>query len=274
MSQPKAKSEIRVAVCGALGKMGQEVVRTVLDEPGLTLVGAVDALGAGQDAAQAVGRVDPIGVSLQSDLAQVLTETQPEVCVDFTHPSVVLENTLTIIQHGVRPVVGTTGLNDEGLARIRQALKGQKLPGAVIANFAIGAVLLMRFAREAAQYLDHAEIIELHHNQKADAPSGTALRTAELMQEACPQFGKSNSPEKEVYAGARGGTVPGNLHIHSVRLPGLVAHQEVLFGAEGQLLTLRHDSFNRRSFMPGVALAVKKIMQQSPGLVLGLDPLL
>lgn len=264
---------IPVAVCGALGKMGREVVKTVLSDPELTLVAAVDAHATGQDAATAVGLTDACGVAITSDLKTTLAASKPLVCVDFTHPSCALANTLSIIECGVRPLVGTTGFSGDDLEKIGQALASQGLGGMVVPNFAVGAVLLMKFARQASQYFDHAELIELHHNQKADAPSGTAVKTAELMAEANPNFGPTNCHDTETMPGARGAKGPANLHIHSVRLPGLVAHQEVIFGAAGQTLTIRHDSIDRTSFMPGVALACKKVVNLN-GLVYGLENIL
>jgi len=255
----------RVAVCGALGKMGQEVVKTVVNDPDLELAGIADSQSKGGDTVQ--------GVILNPNLADMLAAAKPDVCVDFTHPNCVRANALAIIAAGCRPVIGTTGLTEADLQDIATALTKARLGGIVAPNFAIGAVLLMKFAQEAARYLDHAEIIEYHHNQKADAPSGTAIKTAELMAQSQSRFGATNSAEKETYPGARGGKGPANIQIHSVRLPGLVAHQEVIFGAQGQMLTLRHDSIDRSSFMPGVAMACKRVMTVN-GLIYGLEHLL
>ncbi len=271
-------SAVTVLVSGAGGKMGREVVKTVLNDPDLTLVAAVDKLNTGQDAATVAGMSEPCGIAITGDLKESLANSGAQVCVDFTHPEAVLPNALAIIEAGCRPVIGTTGLSPEDLGKIRQALETRGIGGMVVPNFAIGAVLLMKFAEEASKYLDHAEIIELHHNQKADAPSGTAIKTAEKMLDGLKAsgreaFGPTNAPEKETYPGARGGKGPGNIQIHSVRLPGLVAHQEVLFGGPGQILTIRHDSIDRTSFMPGVALACKKVLGLS-GLVYGLEHIL
>ncbi len=264
---------IRVAVSGALGKMGREVVKTVLADPDLTLVGAVDPQGHGQPLGTLLGLPQAASLTVDNTLSEMLTKHQPDVCVDFTHPDVVLSNTLTMIETGCRPVIGTTGLKEADLEKIRQALTDKQLGGIVAPNFALGAVLMMKFAQEAAKYFDHAEIIEMHHNQKADAPSGTALKTAELMAQSCARFSVDNAPETEILPGARGGKSPAHIQIHSVRLPGYVAHQEVLFGGPGQILTLRHDSLDRASFMPGVAMAAKKVMHLQ-GLTYGLEHLL
>jgi 4-hydroxy-tetrahydrodipicolinate reductase len=269
---------VRVAVCGASGKMGKEVVKAVLADPQLSLVAAIDRFGVGIDAATGAGCPEPCGVAIQADLVPALKATNAQVCVDFTHPDGILANTLATIEAGVRPVVGTTGLSPENLNTIEAALQKAQLGGMVVPNFAIGAVLMMKFAQQAAQYFDHAEIIELHHNRKADAPSGTAIKTAELMSEGLQASGKqafvgSEVAETETHTGARGARVAANVHIHSVRLPGLVAHQEVILGGPGQILTLRHDSMDRTSFMPGVVLAVKRVMDLT-GLVYGLEHIL
>jgi 4-hydroxy-tetrahydrodipicolinate reductase len=276
-------SPIRVAVCGALGKMGQEVVRAVLADRQCQLVAAVDHHQAGQPVASVIsGTTDyesAQSLQIEPELTTVFSSQSPDVCVDFTHPNQVFSNAMKMIEAGCRPVIGTTGLSPEELAQIETRLKEKQLGGMVIPNFAIGAVLMMKFAAMASKYYDHAEIIELHHNKKADAPSGTAIKTAELMSDALKQAGKtsfvgSEVPEKEIYSGARGASVgDGAVHIHSVRLPGYVAHQEVLLSGPGEVLTLRHDSMDRKSFMPGVILAVKAVMNR-PGLTYGLEHIL
>jgi len=268
--------DIRVGVCGAAGRMGKEVVKTILAEPGLQLVMAVDKAHVGEDTSLIAGRAEACGVLLEDNLEQAIQSKQPQVVVDFTAPAVVFENALTVLKAGVRSVIGTTGLSPQQIAQLEsQAVKSDSAV-LVAPNFAIGAVLLMKFSQEASRYFDHAEIIELHHNQKLDAPSGTALRTADLMKQEQARFGKTNverSEEKEILLGARGGVSEANIHVHSVRLPGLVAHQEVIFGGIGQTLTIRHDSLDRTSFMPGVALAVRKIVN-AQGLIHGLENLL
>jgi len=269
---------VRVGVCGALGKMGMEVVKTVLADPELELVGVADLNGKDRTLTEATNGAIQAGTTIHSDLKFMLNQAKPQVVVDFTHPSTVLSNSLAIIEAGACPVIGTTGLSPENLKTISDALDKAKLGGLVAPNFALGAVLMMKFAQEAAKYFDHAEIIEMHHNQKADAPSGTAIKTAVLMAESRAKFepskfGSGNAPETEIYPGARGGKSPADIQIHSVRLPGYVAHQEVLFGSQGQILTLRHDSIDRTSFMPGVAMACQKILDRQ-GLIYGLEHLL
>ncbi|MBN1192577.1 MAG: 4-hydroxy-tetrahydrodipicolinate reductase [Coriobacteriia bacterium] len=252
----------RVLVSGAAGRMGREVVRAVMAEGDLELVAAVDPAAAG----------NPVGegsaLSFAPDLDAAISEAAPDVMVDFTHPAAVAANIRTALARGVHCVVGTTGLPVEDL----EALASSAPAGTclfVAPNFAIGAVLMMRFAADAARFMPHVEIIELHHDRKADAPSGTALRTASLISAARTSVPDAPGRETEVAEGARG-ALSDDVTIHSVRLPGLVAHQEVLFGGQGQTLSIRHDSIDRTSFMPGVILAIRKVGQRS-GLVVGLE---
>lgn len=264
---------IRVAVCGAKGKMGREFVKTIWNDPQLELAGVVTGKPTPETVNEHFATDNAPGMHFDTDLKALLQREKPDVCVDLTHPGVVFENCMTIIEANCRPVIGTTGLTQSQLDQIDKVLKAGNLGGMVVPNFAIGAVLLMKFAQEAAKYFDHAEIIELHHNQKADAPSGTALKTAELMQLSQAQFGPSNAPEKESISGARGAKGPADIRIHSVRLPGFIAHQEVILGSPGQILTLRHDSMDRACFMPGIALSVKKVITLN-GLIYGLEHIL
>lgn len=256
---------IRVLVSGAAGRMGREVVRTVLAADDLELVAAVDPSHAGQ----ALGEGTDMHIS--GDLAAAIEETMPQVMVDFTHPSVVAGNIATALGRGVHCVVGTTGIDAESLEALAASAPGDTCLF-VAPNFALGAVLMMRFAAEAAKYLPHVEILELHHDKKADAPSGTALRTASLIAESRASVPAAPGRETEVAEGARGALVQ-DVTIHSIRLPGLVAHQEVLFGGQGQTLAIRHDSIDRTSFMPGVLLAVRGVSGRR-GLVVGLEQLM
>ena len=258
---------IKVLVSGACGRMGQAVVKAVLEDKDLELVAAVDLQG-GQDAGEMVG-LGKSGVVVTTDLAQTIDAAKPEVMVDFTRPDVVYNNAVIALQKGVSPVVGTTGLSDESKGELEKLSKANNTPIFIAPNFAIGAVLMMLMAKQAAKYMPEVEIIELHHDKKLDAPSGTALQTAAMIAEVRAEHQQGNPHEEEKVAGARGANVEG-MHIHSVRLPGYVAHQEVIFGGLGQTLTLRHDSLNRESFMPGVCLACKKV-RDLEGLVIGLD---
>ncbi|MDX1658599.1 MAG: 4-hydroxy-tetrahydrodipicolinate reductase [Nitriliruptorales bacterium] len=258
---------IRVGVSGAAGRMGSEVCRAVTGAEDLELVCAVDPDGAGRSLQEVAGVGE--GLEIAADL-DAFVDADTDVVVDFTHPDAVADNVSWYLEHGLHAVVGTTGISDDDLERLR-ALAADGPANAFFApNFAIGAVLMMRFAEEAARHLPHVEIIELHHDGKADAPSGTALGTADRIAAA-----REDAPEPvmgETHQGARGADREG-IRVHSVRLPGFVAHQEVVFGGEGQTLTIRHDSVDRVSFMPGVLLAVRRV-DQIDGLVVGLDALL
>ena len=261
---------IKVIVCGACGRMGRAVLKAVQEDAELELVGAVDKTE-GADTGDLIG-MDKTGILVKADLKTVIAETKPDVMVDFTRPDVVFGNACQALQLGVRPVIGTTGLSAENKAEIAELAKKHQTPAFIASNFAIGAVLMMKMAREAAKYMPHVEIIELHHDQELDGPSGTALETAAMIQEVRQTMQQGHPDEKEKIAGARGADFDG-MHIHSVRLPGYVAHQEVIFGGLGQTLTIRHDSINRESFMPGVVIACKQVMKLE-GLVCGLEKIL
>jgi 4-hydroxy-tetrahydrodipicolinate reductase len=258
-----------VAVFGAGGKMGSTVCRAVLKDPELELVAAVDPHHAGIDVSKFTDGAGGSGLQI-SPSADALTEAGADVAVDFTFLDAARENVAWCAANGVHAVVGTTGFTDADLDGYRGAFTSSNC--LIAPNFAIGAVLMMRFAELAAPWFETAEIIELHHDQKIDAPSGTAMRTAELMAAASDQWGQDPTT-KVVAEGARGGEAAAGIRVHSVRLHGLVAHQEVLLGTEGQSLTIRHDSYDRSSFMPGVVLACKNIADH-PGVTVGLEPFL
>ena len=245
---------IRIGVLGARGRMGQQVCKAVDGAPDLELVAMVDA----------------------GDWLFSVADADSQVLVDFTHPDVVMDNIRFAIDQGIHAVIGTTGFTREKLETVREWVDEAPTPiGVIIApNFGIGAVLSMRFAQLAAKYYESAEVVELHHPNKADAPSGTAIRTAELIAEARKDAGLGSPPDAttQARAGARGADVDG-VHVHALRIAGLVAHQEIVFGADGETLTIRHDSLDRVSFMPGVLLAVRNVMSR-PGLTIGLEPLL
>lgn len=260
----------KVLVSGAAGRMGRAVLKAVLDDADLELVGAVDIVG-GADAGELAGAAAN-GVLVETDLAAALTRLQPDVMIDFTRPDVVYGNVLTALAHKVSPVVGTTGLTEEQKAAIKAAADENETPAFIAPNFAIGAVLMMLMSRMAAKYMPDVEIIELHHDNKLDAPSGTAVQTAAMIAEVRAPHVQGHPDEEEKIAGARGAEYEG-MRIHSVRLPGYVAHQEVIFGGLGQTLSIRHDSLNRESFMPGVVLAAKKVRELT-SLTVGLDKLL
>ncbi len=269
---------IPVVVNGAAGKMGREVIKAVAQAEDMMLVGAVDANPnlRGQDIGEIVG-IGPLEVPVLDDLQSVLVLATQEkiqgVMVDFTHPDGVYENVRSAIAYGVRPVVGTTGLSAKQIEELTEFADKASTGVLIAPNFAIGVLLMQQAAIQASQYFDHVEIIELHHNQKADAPSGTAIKTAEMLAELGKTYNPPSVNEKEIITGARGGLGPENIPIHSIRLPGLLAHQEVIFGSPGQIYTLRHDTTDRACYMPGVLLGIRNVINLKT-LVYGLEKLL
>ncbi len=262
--------KISVAVSGAYGRMGQEVCRAVLEEEGLELSGVFDRQGLGKNIGMVLGRQD-LKISITELTDESLKKIKPEVLVDFTTPMAVMQNIEIALRCGVRPVVGTTGITETDLSNVGKWVEKSGLGAIIAPNFALGAVLMMKFAAMASRYLPQVEIIELHHDKKIDAPSGTALKTAEMI----TAERKEEPVERDELLklpGARGAR-QNKIHIHSIRLNGLVAHQEVIFGGPGQTLTIRHDSLDRSSFMPGVVLAIKEVLKID-GLVYGLEKLL
>ncbi|MFH7030630.1 MAG: 4-hydroxy-tetrahydrodipicolinate reductase [Heteroscytonema crispum UTEX LB 1556] len=275
------QSPIPVIVNGAAGKMGREVIKAVSQAPDMNLMGAIDTSPEhqGKDAGELAGLSEPLEVPITNQLEPMLgyvageRNMLPGVIVDFTHPSTVYDNIRSAIAYGIRPVVGTTGLNPEQIQNLADFAEKASTGCLIIPNFSIGMVLLQQAAVTASQYFDHVEIIELHHNQKADAPSGTAIQTAQMLAELGKTFNEAQVREEEKIAGARGSLAGEGIRIHSVRLPGLIAHQEVIFGAPGQIYTLRHDTSDRACYMPGVLLAIRKV-QQLKSLVYGLEKIL
>ncbi len=247
---------IKVAVCGANGKMGKEVVNTVNNNSETELVAQIDILN---------GEFETI--------EQAHKNKEIDILVDFTQPKSIYENALYCLNNNISIVIGTTGLKDEQIEELKRLSEKNKLACFIAPNFSTGAVLMMKFAKLAAKYFDNAEIIELHHNQKKDAPSGTAVKTAQLMAEANKSFTTGNCPEIETIEGARGANSYNNIHIHSVRMPGYMASQEVLFGSDGQILSIRHDSTNRTCYMSGVMMAIKYAYEHK-NFTYGLDNIL
>ena len=262
---------IKVIVCGAYGKMGREVLKAIHNDTQLTLVGAVDVKSDLMDIGDLIG-VGKTGIIVGNDLQTVINETKPQVMVDFTRPEVVMNNIRIALKNRVCPIIGTTGLSDKDREEISDSCIQTKVNALIAPNFSIGAILMMNLAQDAAKYFPHVEIIELHHDQKLDAPSGTALHTAELIAKNRGYLEQGHPDEVEKLPGARGANFSG-IRIHSVRLPGYVAHQEVIFGGLGQTLTIRHDSISRESFMPGVILACKHVLTAN-GLIYGLEEIL
>lgn len=248
---------IKVAVCGALGKMGQEVVQAVTEchETELT------------------AKIDIASSEMYHSIEDAHRVEDIDVLIDFTQPKSIFKNAEYCLNNGIKIVIGTTGLKDDEIEYLKK-LSEEKNTGCLIApNFSTGAVLMMMFAKQAAKYFDNAEIIELHHNQKKDAPSGTAIKTAQMMAEVKDDFTKNNCPETETIEGARGGNSYANIHIHSVRMPGYIASQEVIFGSSGQIMSIRHDSMDRKCYMQGVLLAVKHVAENND-FVYGLDKIM
>jgi 4-hydroxy-tetrahydrodipicolinate reductase len=267
-----SSADINVVVAGAAGRMGREVVRAVAQAGDMKLVAAVDRTSMGCDAGEIAG-VGSAGIPIDQDIERALGATKANVLVDFTIPSSALGNVEVALRARVAAVVGTSGLTPDDLSQIRAWTHEFKTPCLVAPNFAIGAVLMMEFAAQAAKYMPDCEIIELHHEKKLDSPSGTALMTAHKIaaaRKSSPIAAPTGTIAK--VPGGRG-AISGETHIHSVRLPGHVAHQEVIFGGLGQTLTIRHDSIDRASFMPGVLLAIRKV-KEVEGLVVGLENLL
>lgn len=261
---------INVIVTGAAGKMGSEVVKIILKQPDLKLVGAVDVFYENEDIGKIIG-INECGIKMEKDLGKTIKAKSPDVLVDFTNADAAINNIKLALNYNIRTVVGTTAIPANITDELKNLFNEKKLGAVFAPNFAIGAVLLMDMARKAAKYFEYVEIIELHHEKKLDAPSGTALQTAELLLKERTSFNPFiNSQEKLI--GVRGGE-KGGIRIHSVRLPGLVAHQEVIFGSLGQTLSIKHDSLSRESFMPGVIMAIRKVMDLNK-FVYGLENLL
>ncbi|MCL6477018.1 MAG: 4-hydroxy-tetrahydrodipicolinate reductase [Peptococcaceae bacterium] len=260
---------IKVVVSGAAGRMGREVSRAIWHAGDAELVGVVDPYAEGTDMGILMESGE-IGIMVRSGLKRTLKDLKPDVMVDFSTPESVYKNICTALECGVRPVVGTTGMSSSQLEDIKEMSSRLKVGCIVAPNFAVGAILMMKFASEACKYFPHVEIIELHHDKKIDAPSGTAIKTAELINQSRGSFRQGLATEIEKLAGVRGAKYEDGIRIHSVRLPGLMAHQEIIFGGLGQTLTIRHDSISRESFIPGVLLAVRKVMEFS-GMVYGLE---
>lgn len=263
---------IKVVIAGPRGKMGMEAVKMVTATPEFELVGVIDVADNGKFLHEVDPRFRDVNCPIYTDAKECLEQTNPDCLVDFTVADAGYKHIKIALECGVRPVVGTTGFTSHQLKEFEQ-LAGEKEIGCIIApNFAIGAVLMMKFSQMAARYFPDVEIIELHHDEKRDAPSGTAVKTAQMIDEVRQRKKQGHPEERENIPGARGGDHSG-MRIHSVRLPGLIAHQEVILGSKGETLTIRHDSYNRSSFMTGLKLAIKEVMNIN-GFVYGLENIL
>lgn len=269
---------IPVVVNGATGKMGREIVKAVSQSPDMNLIGVLarNPDYQGQDIGEIIGcgaLEVPVTNEYEPMMAMLSQEKELGVVVDVTHPDAVYNNVRSAIAYGVRPVVGTTGLSAGQIRDLAEFADKASTGCLIVPNFSIGVVLMQQAAIQASQYFDHVEIIELHHNQKADAPSGTAVQTAQMLAEMGKTYNEAIVSETEKMTGARGALADEGIRIHSVRLPGLVAHQEIIFGAQGQIYTLRHDATDRTCYMPGVLLSIRKVIPLK-SLVYGLEKIL
>ena len=248
---------IKVAVCGANGKMGKEVCNAVLNSNDMELC----------------AKIDLFGEDTFKNIEQAKNSTQIDVLIDFTQPASIYENAKYCLNNNIKIVIGTTGLKDEQIAELKELAQRNNTGCFIAPNFSTGAVLMMKFAQIAAKYFSNAEIIEFHHNQKKDAPSGTAIKTAQMMSNEKDTFKEGNCPETETITGSRGGSSYSDIQIHSVRMPGFMASQEVICGANGQTLTIRHDSHDRKCYMDGVLLATRYLYQNN-NFTYGLDKIM
>lgn len=269
--KPSGNEPIRVCISGAAGKMGVVMARALSVCEGIELVGAVDREHVGESLKDVAGARNS-ELKIEDKLGATLDACNAHVLLDLTHPGAAAAHAVSALKRGVAPVIGTSGLSQTDLKEIAGASGEHKTPAMVVPNFAIGAVLMMKFSQMAARWMPDVEIVEMHHDSKADAPSGTARRTAEMIAAIMPERPASGVREMVKLDGVRGGTV-GGVHIHSVRLLGLVAHQEVLLGGAGELLTIRHDTMDRSCFVQGVKLSIREVWNQD-GLVIGIDHLI
>lgn len=269
--KPDSHGPIKVCLSGAAGKMGVVMARALTHAEGIELVAAVDRESVDLPLDQVAGTRNS-GLTIEDKLGAALDRTQPNVLLDFTHPGAAAAHAISALKRQIAPVVGTSGLSNTDLKEIRGSSGEFQTPAMVVPNFAVGAILMMKFAQTAARWLPDVEIIEMHHDSKIDAPSGTARRTAEMVGAIMPEKPSGSNREMVKVEGVRGGTVQ-DVRIHSVRLQGLVAHQQVLFGGPGEVLTICHDAMDRTCFIEGVKLALREVWNQK-GLVVGLDHLI
>ncbi|MFK3936303.1 4-hydroxy-tetrahydrodipicolinate reductase [Alkalihalobacillus sp. NPDC078783] len=261
-------NEIKIVIAGPRGNMGREAVTLTQETNHFSLVAVIDSKHNGKRLSEVEGMPE-LDIPVYTDIKQCFTEQQPDVLIDLTSPEIGKVHLEAAIDQGVRPVIGTTGFTQEEIDRLRTKAEDKGIGAIIAPNFAIGAILMMKFAQTAARYMPDVEILEMHHDRKLDAPSGTAHKTAQLISEVREAKQQGHENETEDMQGARGAEMEG-MRIHSIRLPGLVAHQEVIFGGPGQTLTIRHDSINRASFMPGVRLSVETVLSLDT-LVYGLE---
>lgn len=261
--------KIKVAIAGARGRMGTTAIQAIEAATDAEVVAALDYKYDGMHLHNTTINDEKLGIPIYTSFSALVKDQKPDVLLDVTDPDAVFNNVQEAIKFGIHPVVGTSGLSRIQLDEIANLVEATRIGGIIAPNFSIGAVLMMKFAAQAARYLGDVEIIEMHHDRKLDAPSGTAVKTAEMIQDSRPSHIQGHPEEQVHLEGARGADVEG-MKIHSVRLPGLLAHQQVLLGGEGELLTIRHDSFDRKSFMPGIMMAIREVIGRKD-LVYGLE---
>ncbi|HLQ84325.1 MAG TPA: 4-hydroxy-tetrahydrodipicolinate reductase [Pseudogracilibacillus sp.] len=262
---------IKIILAGPRGKMGTSAVNMILNNEKFELVACLDHRNDNKKLSDILPQFNK-EVPIYTDMEQLFKEVSADVFVDLTIPEVGYKHTLAALENNLRPVVGTSGFSNEQIDTLSKLAKEKKLGGIIAPNFAIGAVLMMEFSKQAARYFPDVEIIEKHHDNKVDAPSGTAMKTLELIKNERIEKSQGHPEEFEIIKGARGAESEG-VHVHSIRLPGLVAHQEVIFGGKSQLLTIKHDSFDRESFMDGIALSINAVLDLEE-LVYGLEHIL
>ncbi len=265
---------IKLAIAGINGRMGRAIARAILANPEIELVGAfgrTNAAYVGQDIGNLTSTPNT-GVLISNEFKDLLNQSNPDVLLDFTQAESAVKTAELALDNGVRPVIGTSGISSGEIRKLAARASAKNLGAMLVPNFSIGAVLMMEFSRQAANFFKHVEIVEMHHTRKIDAPSGTAMATAAKLASSQKEFNCPEVKEKELLAGSRGGQTSSGVRVHSLRLPGLISHQEVIFGAAGEILTIRHDSFNTECFIPGILMAINGVVSLT-GLVVGLENL-
>jgi 4-hydroxy-tetrahydrodipicolinate reductase len=266
---------VKVAIAGINGRFGRASARAVLEDRDLELVGAFgrsDAPYVGQDVGELASTLKT-GILVSNGFLDLLARAKPDLLLDFSVAEAAFSHAKLALERGVRPVIGTTGIKQEDVDELARLAAKHNTPGMLVSNFSLGAVLMMEFARQAGGYYQHAEIVEMHHTRKLDAPSGTAMRTVTKIASSGNEFNRMEVDEREILPGARGGEGAGGVRVHSLRLPGLMSHHEVVFGSDGELLTIRHDAFNTNCYIKGILLALRRSMTLDR-FVVGLENLL
>jgi len=268
--------KVKVAIAGINGKMGRASSMAILGDPDLELIGAFGRSGAayaGKSMIAGFSGASSSAVVVSNSIEDCFSHGMPDVLLDFTIAGPAVENAKYAISQGVRPVIGVSGIDPADVLALKNLTEAKKVGAMIVPNFAIGAVLMMEFAKAAAKHFPNVEIVEMHHTKKLDAPSGTAMHTTRKIAENDRQYNQKEVVDHELLAGSRGGVTDAGVRVHSLRLPGLISHQDVIFGADGELLTIRHDSFNTNCFNKGILLCLKSVMKMD-SLTVGLESLL